>query len=1582
MDFLFLVLLGIGLCRASREELFISSYVRDGVLKAIQIYNPSNEIISMAPYWIGIGNELTSDPLNDYKYWDYLDRSGEAEGGVEATKEIKPGETLTYSSVPPTSTAQGAAALRGIRDAHIYNLQYMTGKRWVVLFEEIRDSDGEIAEERVIDVVGDLNSTAPWAVAGTDTTDVAIVRTPAVQPNYPASDSYITENGFKWTPSEWVEAVAPSEIKSSDFTFLTYHYSDLFRCTQHSDCPTSIGEESGFCATENKCRTCDHCLSNNDAVDGSCLDMCEPFVAGCDAAVPFMSECVQCPARRSFPEIPPTPKITITDPHHTATVTWCSRGAYSGNSPDAEVEVNVTYYNAKTDAAMRSEQKTYPLASLWSPEHVSEASVCGGTTSYQYSADFDVSTETAYTPITASINLIDDCQTGFTDVSDRGHTSSAAPEWFTSNDASSRTAIVPQIQGSAGNSIIIAWDEPLKNCACDITEYKVSVSEDDGDFAERSDLIIGTSRTVVVTGLTSQKTYKFKISVSTENGVAESGESSTLLLTDMDLIISGYIEEGREKAIQLFNPTRVTVNTRDYALVLAQYSGSTSSGSLISRQIIKGEGPDDFVDIPPGGTVVLADHKSGPDILAYLPNNNFFKTGSGTRLANFNGNDWILLVTYDRDSDSGLDSAGRVLDVIGDSATSGPWSGSNFNTESVALSKKREADLKEYADYSAEDSVTYTWTAGDWSKAMEYDSDSSVLVGSYDWLGYHFSDLFICEDHNQCPSGGFCSAESKCETCNACVFDSDALDGICPDKCPATCGGDIFPGETCEACGSTLESTYKMPYAASAPVLKKSSNIDEAILGWCSPDDLSGLGMTSKATANVTVTFWNYDVSEVMYTRVYSYPIDELVSKSSSDCSHWYNVTIPRLSAYTTITAELLLYDKCQQPLTNPSNQFRTDPSVPTWFTSNNEETRSSIEPVVAGSTSEVAVLQWLTPLLNCPSCTVQYYDIYMSDGTSSEYTLKEEIAATQTLVLLRDLKTGFNYTFKVKARSQLGESDFSPVSPAFAVSAEVPDPSPLIYFEAYSSSPFSSVTANVVKGNENGDPISSFDLEYAKSSVGFKPGSFDTLTSTSSKIKLKQILEESTEYVFRAKLKNSVGFSEYSNDYRYNTSSIRQSTIKVEPEQGKEYRSANFTVIPGEKEDATITSCVLTLIPEKGGANLTISSTSPDFVSSEFLFAFDDLQPGTTYAVEAVIYNARNFVQDAFRKHRTTQREPCTGKDYELKNHGEDLRDGSCDDTGKESFREVKFQKIKTSECQANLTNTIEDTSRDTSIRCEYTPYKSRSGIINLAVCGLGASVCLSCCLFFFCNRKKKLIKMSQPIFLCSFCFSGFLANLVPIFAFGPFNEVNCAVRYILPNFIFTVYFGALVVKLYRVWLVLMSEKARTLKRIKVTPIMVVKLLGVWLVIDCIVLGTYAYWTAFWRVSSEPPTENLLGVPFEDFVKEYDDSVATELKAENVPGSSWPLKENILHWLTSRSPVADSVWRLFLLEAQGRQQEADREVRHRPDHPADRDFNTPDRGRRLPQQRRPYGRAEPVHLPLHHDMHERRVRAAAVQQG
>ena len=99
----------------------------------------------------------------------------------------------------------------------------------------------------------------------------------------------------------------------------------------------------------------------------------------------------------------------------------------------------------------------------------------------------------------------------------------------------------------------------------------------------------------------------------------------------------------------------------------------------------------------------------------------------------------------------------------------------------------------------------------------------------------------------------------------------------------------------------------------------------------------------------------------------------------------------------------------------------------------------------------------------------------------------------------------------------------------------------------------------------------------------------------------------------------------------------IRPSTILVEPFLFEAYSSANFTIVPGEKEDAAITKCDLTLTPEDGGDVLTKSSTSP--VNSEFVFTFRNMQDGVKYTVEAVVFNAREpepFVQSIVSEYTT----------------------------------------------------------------------------------------------------------------------------------------------------------------------------------------------------------------------------------------------------------------------------------------------------------------------------------------------------------
>ena len=56
----------------------------------------------------------------------------------------------------------------------------------------------------------------------------------------------------------------------------------------------------------------------------------------------------------------------------------------------------------------------------------------------------------------------------------------------------------------------------------------------------------------------------------------------------------------------------------------------------------------------------------------------------------------------------------------------------------------------------------------------------------------------------------------------------------------------------------------------------------------------------------------------------------------------------------------------------------------------------------------------------------------------------------------------------------------------------------------------------------------------------------------------------------------------------------------------------------------------------------------------------------------------------------------------------------------------------------------------------------------------------------------------------------------------------------------------------------------------------MVTKLLGVWLTIDFCLVATYAYFTPFWKIAYETPSEDFLGTTFS--FEMYDASVEEQL--------------------------------------------------------------------------------------------------------
>ena len=190
---------------------------------------------------------------------------------------------------------------------------------------------------------------------------------------------------------------------------MKFHYSDLYTCAQYLDCPILVGDSTGFCQANYKCNTCDKCVSDSVSVD-FCLKWCKPYVSGCEVPVPVHSECVQCPALKSFPGgLPRKPHLSISS--SIATLSWCSSDAYTAtsNNENARLDVNVTFYDIKSNAEIGTSFESHFISSLADPVSPSDPLICGDTSYFQYFVNIDVSLATSYTPVTATLNLGECC---------------------------------------------------------------------------------------------------------------------------------------------------------------------------------------------------------------------------------------------------------------------------------------------------------------------------------------------------------------------------------------------------------------------------------------------------------------------------------------------------------------------------------------------------------------------------------------------------------------------------------------------------------------------------------------------------------------------------------------------------------------------------------------------------------------------------------------------------------------------------------------------------------------------------------------------------------------------------------------------------------------------------------------------------------------------------------------------------------------------------------------------------------------------------------------------------------------------
>ena len=137
-------------------------------------------------------------------------------------------------------------------------------------------------------------------------------------------------------------------------------------------------------------------------------------------------------------------------------MSWCSAGEYSGNSENAKAVINATFYEVSDNSPFLRKDFEFQLTELshTSPPSTSTASFCGGsTTHHKYSVEFDIPASVdLYTPMTATVNMVDECQTGPAE-SEVSYTLNMAPAWFTSNDPNARVAIV--LQGNMAGTLIV-----------------------------------------------------------------------------------------------------------------------------------------------------------------------------------------------------------------------------------------------------------------------------------------------------------------------------------------------------------------------------------------------------------------------------------------------------------------------------------------------------------------------------------------------------------------------------------------------------------------------------------------------------------------------------------------------------------------------------------------------------------------------------------------------------------------------------------------------------------------------------------------------------------------------------------------------------------------------------------------------------------------------------------------------------------------------------------------------------------------------------------------------------------------------
>ena len=195
--------------------------------------------------------------------------------------------------------------------------------------------------------------------------------------------------------------------------------------------------------------------------------------------------------------------------------------------------------------------------------------------------------------------------------------------------------------------------------------------------------------------------------------------SSCLANGQQDIFFSEYLEDGRNKCLELFNPTNAAIDLSNYTIEIYINGSLSPVGTPWSFQ---------GRTIGPMSVVVLCQGLSDIPLLSIRD----YPFGFGS----FNGNDAIV-----------LKNAGRIIDIIGkvgcDPGAS--WTGGTNRTENVVLVRK--ACVDKGITNSGGSCSTFTGLASDW---IAYAKTNYTHLGNHDF-GSIAVEIFgknaLCEEN-------------------------------------------------------------------------------------------------------------------------------------------------------------------------------------------------------------------------------------------------------------------------------------------------------------------------------------------------------------------------------------------------------------------------------------------------------------------------------------------------------------------------------------------------------------------------------------------------------------------------------------------------------------------------------------------------------------------------------------------------------------------------------------------------------------------------------------------------------------------